>query len=48
MFTVVLFTVAKTLQQPMSTDRWMEKEDGVCVCVCVSSQAQMEESMENQ
>ena len=55
MFIVALFTVAKTLWQPKCPliDEGKKKMWGVCVCVCVcvcvyiSSQAQIEESMEN-
>ena len=37
MFTVALFTIAKTWKQPKCTptDDWIKKMWGVCVCVCV-------------
>ena len=36
MFIAALFTIAKTWKQlKVSSDRWINKEDVVCVCVCV-------------
>ena len=37
MFTAALFSIAKTWKQPKypSTEEWIKKMWGVCVCVCV-------------
>ena len=40
-FTAALSTIAKTKKQPKkcpSTDEWIKKIWGVCVCVCVYTQ----------
>ena len=36
-FTVALFTIAKTQKQPKhpSTDEWIKKRWYICMCVCV-------------
>ena len=37
MFVAALYTIAKTCKQPKcpSTDEWIKKMWGVCVCVCM-------------
>ena len=33
MFTAALFTIAKTQKQPVSINRWMDKDNVVCRCI---------------